>query len=94
VKLYLPGGGDRFLSRQAHGLVYASQREDRIARAHRRAARLHQRLGSPQRQAFCGTPAKPRWLRRRTYERLAAELRAIDAWLEEVTERMAARLLA
>jgi hypothetical protein len=60
VKQHLPGGGDRFLSRQAHGLVYASQREDRIARAHRRAARLHQRLGSPQRQAFCGTPAKPK----------------------------------
>ena len=53
AKLYLPGGGSRFLSRQAYGLAYASQREDWIARAHRRAARLHQRLGGPHRPAFC-----------------------------------------
>ena len=92
--LYLPAGGARFLSRQAYGLVYASQREDEITRAHRRAARLHRRLGSPRRSAFGGTPAKPKWMRRATYERLATELQEIDAALEEAMERMAARILA
>ena len=77
-----------------YGLAYASQREDWIARAHRRAARLHQRLGSPHRQAFGGTPAKPKWMRWPTYERLAAELQEIDAGLEEAMERAAARILA
>ena len=94
AKLYLPIGGHRFLSRQAYGLVYASQREDLIARAHRRAARLHSLLGSPCRSAFGGTPAKPKWMRRPTYERLAAELQVIDAALEEAMERAAARILA
>ena len=61
--------------------------------AHRRAAQLHQRLGDLRRQALCGTPAKPRWMRRRTYGRLAAEFQEIDAALEETMER-AARILA
>ena len=92
--LYLPISGARFLSRQAHGLAYASQREDGIDRAHRRAARLHERLGSPRRSAFNGTPPKPKWMRLATYQRLADELEEIDAGLEAAMERMAARLLA
>ncbi len=94
AKLYLPVAGARFLSRQAYGLAYASQREDEVARAHRRAARLHGLLGSPRRSAFGGTLPKPKWMRWPTYERLSAELETIDAALEEATERMAARLLA
>ena len=94
ASLYLPIGGALFLSRQAYGLAYASQREDEITRAHRRAARLHRRLGGPRRSAFGGTPAKPKWMRRATYERLAAELQGIDAALEEAMERMAARIMA
>ena len=92
--LYLPVGGARFLSRQAYGLAYASQREDWIDRAHRHAARVHKRLGSPQRSAFGATPPKPKWMRWPTYERLAAELQEVDAALEEAMEREAARLLA
>ena len=61
--------------------------------AHRRAARLHQRLGSPGRSAFAATPPEPKWMRRATYERLAAELQEIDAALEGEMERMAARIL-
>ncbi len=94
AKLYLPSAGQRFLSRQAYGLAYASQREDWIDRAHRRAARLHSLLGSPRRSAFGGTPVKPKWMRWHTYDRLAAELQGIDAALEEATERMAARIVA
>lgn len=86
--------GSRFLSRQAYGLAYASQHEDGIARAPRRAARLHGPLGSPRRSAFAGTPPKPMWMRRATHERLATELREIDAELEREMERLAARILA
>jgi hypothetical protein len=94
AKLYLPVGGARFLSRQAYGLVYASQGEDEVARAHRRAARLHALLGSPRRSAFGATPPKPKWMRWPTYERLAAELGEIDAALEEAMEQTAVRILA
>ncbi len=65
-----------------------------MARAHRRVARLHERLGRPHRSAFGGTPPKPKWMRRATYERLAAELQLIDVAREEAMQRMAARLLA
>ena len=94
AKPYLPSGGSRFLSRQAYGLVYASQRQDEVARAHRRAAGLHNVLCSTRRSAFGGTPPKPKWMRWATYERPAAELQEIDAALEEAMDRMAARLLA
>ena len=90
----LPVDGPRFLSRQAHGLAYASQREDWTARAHRRAARLHQCLGGPHRSAFGATPSRPEWIRWPTYERLAAELEEIDAGLEEAIERIASRIPA
>jgi hypothetical protein len=68
----LPNGGRRFLSRGAYGLAYASQSEDAIMRAHRRAARVHGRLGSDERLACAPAPPRPRGMRRRTYERLVA----------------------
>jgi hypothetical protein len=96
AKLYLPGGGSRFLSRQAHGLAYTSQRggPDR-AGAPAAGGPAAAAPGRPAPAGLrCGTPAKPRWMRRATYERLAAELGAINADLEEAMERMAARFLA
>ena len=65
-----------------------------MARAHRLAARLHQRLGSQPRSAFGATPPKPKWMRRATHPRLAAELGEINSALEETMERAAARILA
>jgi hypothetical protein len=94
AKLYLPNGAQRFLSRGAYGLVYASQAEDRIARAHRRAARIHRRLGSDVRVACGPPPQKPKWMRWRTYGRLAAELDHARAALDEAFLAGAARLLA
>jgi len=49
VKLHLPSGVRRLLSRRARRLAYASQREDGIAWAHRRVAQLHEHRGSPHR---------------------------------------------
>ncbi len=87
AKLYLPNGGWRFLSRAAYGLAYASQAEDAVLRAHRRAARIHRRLGSDERLANAPPPPRPKGMRRVTYDRLVAELdearRALDdAFLE------------
>ncbi|MGC2414595.1 MAG: hypothetical protein WA459_18100 [Stellaceae bacterium] len=44
-KLFLPNGGWHFWSRQAYGLGYACQREDRFSRLQRRAAMLNRQLG-------------------------------------------------
>jgi hypothetical protein len=45
TKLFLPNGGWHFWSRQAYGLGYACQREDRLGRLQRRAAKLNRQLG-------------------------------------------------
>ena len=45
TKLFLPNGGWHFWSRQAYGLGYACQREDRFGRLQRRAAMLNRQLG-------------------------------------------------
>jgi hypothetical protein len=94
AKLYLPNGGLRFLGRAAHGLAYASQREDAIARAHRRAARVHRKLGSDERLAGAPAPPRPRGMRRVTYGRLVAELWEAEDALGEAFLAGAARLLA
>jgi hypothetical protein len=96
AKLYLPNGGQWFLSRGrgAYPLVYASQSEDRIGRAHRRAARIHRRLGGEARAACAPPPQKPKGMRWRTYERLVAELDRARAALDEACLAGAARLLA
>ena len=93
AKLYLPNGGRRFLGRAAHGLAYASQREDAVARAHRRAGRVHRRLGGDARLASAPVPARPRGMRLRTYERLVAELWEAEDALGEAFLAGAARLL-
>ena len=94
AKLYLPNGARRFLSRPAHGLAYASQSEDAIARAHRRAAQVHMRLGSPVQQAGTGEePPRPKWMRRRTYKRLLAELRDVEEAFDDAFLEGALRIL-
>jgi hypothetical protein len=49
-----------------------SQSEDAIMRAHRRAARVHGRLGSDERLACAPAPPRPKGDAARTYERLVA----------------------
>ena len=47
-KLYLPNGGQRFLSRGrgAYRLAYASQRQGQLDRMHARSRKLYARLGA------------------------------------------------
>lgn len=87
VKLYLPNGGRRFLSRAAYRLPYQSQRETAAGRAWRVIHKLERRLGCAP-----GTLEKPKWMRWRTFDALrqrredaedvldADLLRALDRW--------------
>jgi hypothetical protein len=65
-------GGSIFACRHCYRLAYPSAREDLCDRAARRADRLRERLGW---EPGClnGNGGKPKWMRWRTFERLAAE---------------------
>ena len=69
TKLFLPNGGWHFWSRQAYGLGYRCQREDRFSRLQRRAAALNRQLGGEGLSTWADPPAKPKWMRWATYER-------------------------
>ncbi len=65
-------GGGIFACRHCYQLAYASSREDAGGRATSRADRLRARLGWEP-GILNGEGDKPKWMRRRTFERLAAE---------------------
>jgi hypothetical protein len=77
TKLYLPNGGSHFWSRKAYGLGYACQREGRFDRLQRRAAMLNRQLGGKGWATWENPPAKPKWMRWRTYERKYAVWRRV-----------------
>jgi len=68
TRLFLPNGGWHFWSRQAYGLGYACQREDRFSRLQRRAAMLNKDLGGRGWATWNEPPQKPKWMRWRTYD--------------------------
>ncbi len=79
AKLYLPPGALRFKCRTCHRLRYSSQRETQAKRLSRREDKIRMRLRADSRGIRC---LRPRWMRRRTYHRLRAELRDLDRrWL-------------
>jgi hypothetical protein len=65
-------GGGIFACRHCYQLAYASAREDTGDRAARRADSLRARLGW-EAGILNGSGDKPKWMRWRTFERLAAE---------------------
>lgn len=95
--LYLPNGGDLFLSRGrgAYPLAYASQNESPMARSHGRLWRLHRKLGDTYTYFEQPLPHRPKWMRWRTYNRLWSEWEAAterhDAIWMEGAERMLSR---
>ncbi|MGL4961001.1 MAG: hypothetical protein ACRC67_07195 [Inquilinus sp.] len=92
-KLYLPRGGERFLSRQAYQLGYASQRVGALDRGHLARQRILAKLGSTD-----GTrhelPAKPKGMRWATYDRLLVQLAKVEARIDATWAAGAQRLLA
>jgi hypothetical protein len=93
TKLFLPNGGWHFWSRQAYGLRYACQREDRFGRLRRRAAMLNLQVGGEGWSTWNIPPAKPKGMRWRTYEqKYGRGERAVEKADEEFAIR-AARLL-
>ena len=93
TKLFLPNGGWHFWSRRAYGLGYACQRDDRLSRLQRRAAKLNRQLGGEGWGSWDTPPTKPKWVRWRTYERKYERWeRAVERANEEFTVR-AARFL-
>jgi hypothetical protein len=80
-----PSSGRWFLSRAAYGLAYQVTREDALSRHLRRAGRILTRLGRPEAE-WWGSAPKPKWMRRRTYERLHAELVELQMAGEEMLE--------
>jgi hypothetical protein len=86
-KLVLPNGGRLFLSRGpgAYQLAYASQAENRLARAHRRAQVLRKRLGASGDAEGWGFPPRPKGMHHATFlqqvEKLIAAEEALDAEL-------------
>lgn len=98
--LYLPNGGDLFLSRGRGGyrLGYASQNQDALNRSHGRLRRLHRRLGGTYAHFDQPLPERPKWMRWRTYHRLWADWEAAtekhDAIWMEGSERLLGRWAA
>jgi hypothetical protein len=80
AKLY--GVGTYFLCRHCYRLAYASQREDRYDRALRRANKIRMRLGGGPGMASA-FPARPKGMRRETYERLQSAVLNAEISAEE-----------
>jgi hypothetical protein len=96
-KLYLPNGGQRFLSRGrgAYGLGYASQQQGATDRMHERSRKLYAKLGAEY-DGNCGRlPPKPKGMHWRTYEaicdRLAVEADGLNNGLVRAIERLTRR---
>src|SRR5262249_12278880 len=80
-------GGRSFACRNCYQLACASSHEDAGGRATRRADRLRAQLGWEP-GILNGEGDKPKWMRWRTFERLAAEH---NAFVDESMARMALR---
>ena len=92
-KLYLPNGGQRFLSRGAYRLAYASQRQDPIGRMHDRSRKLYTRLGADYGGLSPEWPPKPKGMHWRTYEAIRERLEMDAAGLDMGFMRVAETLL-
>lgn len=83
--LFLPNGGDRFLSRQGWRLAYACQAETPLGRCHRRLRKLRGRMGGdiaalPESEP----PPRPRWMREATYGRLVEAMEMEQGQLDAI----------
>ena len=88
LRLHSGWGYNRFASRKALGLAYASQSEDGMDRALRRGRKALERLGGSGDLDEAHYLPKPKWMRWPTYEREIAKARAADhAWAQAMADR-------
>ena len=92
AKLY--GAGRLFACRHCYRLGYAVQRGGPMDRAHHRLGRLHRKLGADYDGPDGIPPPKPKWMRQKTYQRLANEIEDGEHRLDIVFNLGAARILA
>lgn len=91
-RLFLPAGGDRFLSREAHGLRYASEHGAQDTNDITRVCRLYARIAreNPTNGALSPLPPRPKGMHAATHARLTSRLLHVQArvvgrlgaWLE------------
>lgn len=78
AKLYKPAGASLFLSREAHGRGYRSQRRSAYDQAINQAFKLRRQLGD--RGAIDDLVwQKPKWMRHRTFDRKVARIDRVEA---------------
>lgn len=80
-RLYLPRDGERFLSREAHGLRYAVEHGMQDTNDIIQACRLHVRLTgeAPPNGALSSLPLRPKGMHAVTHARLTARLIRVQA---------------
>src|SRR5262249_60296800 len=67
-----------YACRYCHRAVYTSQKHDQFGRKRLAACKLRLKLGCwPDTRELL--PAKPKWTRRRTYQRIRNEIQALEA---------------
>ena len=91
AKLY--GGGRLFACRYCYRLGYAIQRGGPMDRAHHNLGRLHRKLRADYDGPDMPPPPKPKWMRWKTYSRIARQIEAGQERLDVVFTIGAQRLL-
>ena len=94
ANLYLANGADRFAARDVYRVAYASQNNSMLNRSHAHQARLYAKLGQTYVAFQQGPPPRPKWMRRKTYQRLLGELALAEAEHDAIFMVGAKRLLA
>jgi hypothetical protein len=92
AKLY--GGGRLFACRHCYRLGYAMQRIGALDQAHHNLQRLHRKLNAQYDRPHMPTPPKPKWMRWKTYSRIALQIEEGQERLDEAFIVGARRILA
>lgn len=92
----LYGAGRLFACRHCYRLGYSIQRNDPMGCAHQRLARLHRKLKAEYDFPDMPPPPKPKWMRWKTYSRIAKQIEEghdnLDAVFIAGSQRLLARL--
>lgn len=93
AKLLLPNGALGFYSRAALRLAYDVTREGAMDRAHRRLGKLYRKLGQTYDGPDWQVPIRPKFMRRQTFDVIAAQIEHGTDRLNDAFEAGCNRLL-